>query len=306
MPICPSCAKEVAQATAFCPHCGAVLDRPATGSNGPGATPPPAPEIPMPGERAAAPPASREAVRERQAAAATARVRHETGDVGGYIVRRFLALVVDLAGVGALIGVATRVWMANASHGEPLSAATFAQLLLLTGIGFFIYRWLFEGLVGTTIGKLIFGLSVSRFGGGSAGIGRALIRTIVLPVDLAVIGFLLAAVTPSRRRLGDYVAGTAVGNSPLGALAPVIGLILIASAGYGDLLFAGGPAAASNIARDAGRLAPTLFGGAGPSPMPSASVAPTIAPIFTPTAVPTSQPSPLKSPTPSPSPTPVT
>ena len=89
------------------------------------------------------------------------------------------------------------------------------------GGAIFIYLTIAEALFGSTIGKGLFGLGVGRRDGGRLGFARALVRNIVLPLDLAVIGFFLAAVTPSRARIGDFVAGSVVANARTGRLAIV-------------------------------------------------------------------------------------
>jgi uncharacterized RDD family membrane protein YckC len=291
MPTCPSCHKDQVQSSAFCAYCGAVLDRPTTLTSPSSSTAPTPVEQPGTDRSATAPlPKSEpDAVRSARAASGSA-LRHETGDVGAYIVRRLAALAVDLVIVGGLIGVAAHAWVTNGSPGGVLTAAGVMQLLGLAGIALFAYLWLFEGLIGATLGKLLFGLGVGRASGGSAGLGRAFVRNLLLPVDLAVIGFLLAAVTPQRRRLGDYVAGTVVGNSKIGALAPLLGIIALGAATYAVYAYAGGIVEAQHLERDASRLAPEFMPGASPAPAATATPIPALTATPTP-VVPTPQPS---------------
>jgi len=225
-------------------------------------------------------------------------VAPDHGDVGAYIVRRTLALLIDLIFVGALIGMAGRAWIARSSNGE-LTLGGFLQLMLVVAIGLFAYRWLFSGIFGSTPGKLLFGLVVGRNGGGRAGLARTFVRELILPLDLVVIGFLLAALLPRRQRLGDLIAGTVVVNSKLGAIAPVLGIVLLGAAGYATLVYAGGVAGAQRLASDASRYATGLITRSSPSP--AATDAPT--PIET---IPIVSPSPLPHPTPTPNPTPST
>jgi uncharacterized RDD family membrane protein YckC len=246
MPICPSCHREQAQASGFCVQCGALLDRPASASPQSSAFAKPEPAL---------------------KAAPVSAHRQEFGDVGGYIVRRFLALVVDIVFVGALIAIALRAWITNAAGSESMTARGFFELVILTSVGLFVYRWLFDGVAGTTLGKQLFGLCVERRGGGSAGLVRAFIRTLVLPLDLAVVGLLLAAVTPERRRIGDFLAGTVVVNSRLGGLAPFVGALALGVAALADYSYAGGLGAAQRLAHDANQLAPVLINGASPPPV---------------------------------------
>lgn len=237
-------------------------------------------------------------------------VAPDHGDVGAYIVRRTLALLVDLVFVGALIAMAARVWITRASNGE-LSVGGFLQLTLGVAIALFAYRWLFSGIVGSTPGKLLFGLVVGRNGGGRAGLARTFVRELMLPLDLVVIGFLLAALLPRRQRLGDLVAGTVVVNSKLGALAPVLGILMLGAAGYATLVYAGGVGAAQRLATDASHYANGLITRS--SPLPSATSAPTpiqtiplVAPSPAPTATSNASPTAKPRPTPTPNPTPST
>ena len=58
------------------------------------------------------------------------------------------------------------------------------------------------------------------------GLAHALVRNLLRPIDLLVIGGILA-VLPGHRRLGDLAGGTVVARSPLRAFAPLVGWILI-------------------------------------------------------------------------------
>ena len=255
MPTCPACNRDQVQSSAFCAYCGAVLDRPSRGAAAP------ASQAVPPSSAAAEPPAP-------------PKPAHEFGDVGLYIVRRFLALIVDLALVGTFIAVALRALVVGAAAGSQMTTRGFFELTVLVGVAFFAYRWLFEGIGGSTLGKLVFGLGVGQKGGGRTGLTRAFVRTVFLPLDLALIGFLLATVTPDRRRLGDLAAGTVVANSRLGPLAPLIGLIALAAAAFGDYAYAGGVDAARNLANETTRLAPLLVQPQSPSPVSTATPLP--------------------------------
>ena len=273
MVTCPSCRREQAQASAFCAYCGAVLDKPTTSAasagDAPGSTPATA-TMPVSGTP----------------------VHHDVGDIGAYFVRRLGALATDLIVVGGLIAIALRAWLARSAPGGALTAPLFFELAALVVAGLFLYRWLLEGIVGTTLGKLVFGLVTARRGGGPPGPVRAFVRNLVLPIDLAVIGFLVAAVSPQRRRLGDLVAGTVVVNSRIGVLAPVTGLALIAAAGYGVHAYAGGLTTAQHLARDATQFGPSLFGGASPAPeLSPAAPTPSPLPSLTPAISPSPSPS---------------
>lgn len=80
------------------------------------------------------------------------------------------------------------------------------------------YRTLFEGWLGATPGKLLFGLRVRSFAGGEVGghpgIHRAFLRTLARPLDglpaFYMLGWIVALFSPEKRRIGDYLAGTVV------------------------------------------------------------------------------------------------
>lgn len=73
---------------------------------------------------------------------------------------------------------------------------------------------LLQGLTGATIGKFITGVRTVRPDGGPPGVGRALVRTLMLVVDvinlILPLGLWVAMFSQGHRRLGDMVAGTYV------------------------------------------------------------------------------------------------
>jgi uncharacterized RDD family membrane protein YckC len=238
MPICPSCGREQAGATAFCDQCGAVMDRPATSELAPPpaamSTPPTTPIQTLPFAPAQVP---------------TAAPTHHYGDVGAYIVRRLFALLADIVVAGGLIAVAANIWIESMGR-EPRTAIEVWEGLGLVGAVWFMYRWLFEGITGSTAGKLVFGLAVGHKGGGRAGLTRAFFRNLLLPIDLLIIGFFLGALTPLRQRLGDLVAGTVVAGSRLGFVAPLVGVAIFAAAFVG-VHFYGGMGSLTRFSKDA-------------------------------------------------------
>ena len=78
------------------------------------------------------------------------------------------------------------------------------------------YFFLFEAIVGSTPGKLVFGLWVRRLGGGKCSWQQAGVRTLtrIVEVNPLLLGALPAGitilVTRNRQRLGDLFAGTTV------------------------------------------------------------------------------------------------
>ncbi len=281
MATCPSCHRDQDRPSAFCVHCGAVLDRPASAAP------------PASGKEQAAAARDAPAAGPRQISqAAESHVRRaETGDVGAYIVRRLLALVADLAVWGALLAIALAAWSHQAAPVRAMLGGSGTLLWWWLG-AFAVLRWLFEGIAGSTPGKLVFGLGVAGPTGGTPGLARALTRTVVLAIDLAGIGFLLATLDPKRRRIGDFVAGTRVINTRIGALAPLLGLAIFGAAFVGVDAYAGGATAMAALGRDVATSAVALLNGErlpgvlltpSPTPTPASaqaqSPAPTVSPL---------------------------
>lgn len=72
-----------------------------------------------------------------------------------------------------------------------------------------------QGLAGASIGKMATGIRVVRPDGRPCGVGKALVRWLVLIVDAfpffaPLVGFVLVLSTNGNRRLGDMAAGTYV------------------------------------------------------------------------------------------------
>ncbi len=226
----------------------------------------------------------------------------EIGDVGLYVARRLLALLVDLVVVTALLASSIHFALTHFGGGADAHAwTTFFKTMLFTGIGLFLYLWLSEWWFSSTLGKALFGLAVLNLHGGRVGPLASLLRNLFLPFDLLVVGFVLAIVTHHRRRLGDLIGGTAVVNSRIGALAPVIAVVVLGGLGFLDYQFADGWKSAQAVSDNAQLYGPTLFlGQATPSPVPPTPIrteVPTQAPITVPTIVP----SPVATDTPTPS-----
>ncbi len=198
--------------------------------------------------------------------------QHDFGDIGVYIVRRFLALAVDLVGVGFLIGIGL-VASVDAARANPdqFLAAHAGQFAIALGGAILVYLTVAEGLFGSTIGKGFFGLGVGRRDGGRLGVARALVRNVVLPLDLALIGFLLATVTPLRTRLGDLFAGSVVTNARIGRLATVSAALIGIGAAW--LLFANADGArmSAQLLALANRQLPPIDAQLQPQPSPEMS-----------------------------------
>jgi uncharacterized RDD family membrane protein YckC len=154
--------------------------------------------------------------------------RLDVGNPLGYVAARFFAFALDLG----LIAVFATTLMYSLIAINPITGlpnnnetAFDATLALGTAVAL-VYVWVSEALFGTTIGKLVFGLHVFAVRDGRVGLGRALVRGLLRPVDLLIVGGILALL-PAHRRLGDFAAGTIVARSPLRGFAPLLGWILV-------------------------------------------------------------------------------
>jgi uncharacterized RDD family membrane protein YckC len=122
---------------------------------------------------------------------------------------RFLAIMIDsliTMGVGAAIGV---VSMALLPRG--IAVAIYITVTFLLTWGWHVY---FETTRGRTPGKRALSLRVIDSRGLPVSLYQSLVRNIVRVVDFAPafygIGALVTMLSPTRRRLGDYLADTLV------------------------------------------------------------------------------------------------
>lgn len=107
--------------------------------------------------------------------------------------------------------------------------------------GGFVLLVLLQGLTGWTPGKLVTGLRTVKEDGRPPGIGKALIRWLLLVVDgqpcgIPLVGFICALTTQGHRRVGDMAAKTfVVRSSAAGSPIVVPGLTAPVGApgGYG-------------------------------------------------------------------------
>jgi uncharacterized RDD family membrane protein YckC len=150
------------------------------------------------------------------------------GNPFGYVVSRFFAFVLDVALVTVFVtSLAYSLIAINPLTGLPTNTQSGFDATLALGVAVaLVYVWVSEALFGTTIWKLAFGLHVYNPRGRMVGLGRALVRNLLRPIDLLVVGGVLALL-PGHRRLGDLAGGTVVARSPLRAFAPLVGWILI-------------------------------------------------------------------------------
>jgi uncharacterized RDD family membrane protein YckC len=227
-----------------------------------------------------------------------------------YLASRFAAFVLDVFGVAFLLAT-FGYHAANLGTwaGVKADASGFWIISLTAFVLALLIAFVCEGLFATTLGKLLFGLVVLNARGGYAGLGRALTRSAMRPVDLLLIGPILALATPKRQRLGDLMAGTVVSQTRFAPLMTLIAGVAIGALVYAQFSFGGGADSAIGVVAQslaAGSDLATRFRAtqsnlpvANPSPLvslpatPAASAAPSEPP---PTEVPSAQPSPSDEP----------
>jgi uncharacterized RDD family membrane protein YckC len=148
---------------------------------------------------------------------ATHRGGHVEGRQGNYAgaVSRLLAFAVDVGASWGLFtlgagAVSLAAQLVN-GHGLTLSRhqVVGAIVLALWGYIYFAYQW---ALGGRTLGMAVLGLRVVQAEGTPITDRQAMLRTLVLPVSIALAGMGLVGILVQRERRGlhDLVAGTAV------------------------------------------------------------------------------------------------
>jgi len=158
----------------------------------------------------------------------TVHTRPVVGNPFGYVCARFFAFAFDIALVTWVVtSLAYSLIAINPITGLPTNSQRGFDATLAIGVAIaLVYVWVAEAFFGTTIWKLAFGLHVYAVRGGVVGLGRAFLRGLLRPIDLLIVGGVMALL-PGRRRLGDLAGGTLVAPSPLRGFAPLIGWILI-------------------------------------------------------------------------------
>jgi uncharacterized RDD family membrane protein YckC len=207
--------------------------------------------------------------------------QHRFGNVPAYLLARLAAFAVDVPGIAFVLATfgfnAYDRGLFLIAGRDRAGFDTLALLAIAAALGF---SFLCEAIFGTTLGKLLFGLHTRRFDGRHPGVGRVLVRHLLRPLDLLIVGPFLALVTPRHQRLGDLAGGTVVSGSPLRWFAPVAGILLCAAIAFAQITYGGGLTSAIGVAAETGNYGPdayaqlaALFGlgaaGAAVKPLPS-------------------------------------
>ncbi len=184
---------------------------------------------------------------------------HRFGSVPVYLLARFIAFAVDILVVAFVLATfgfnVADVGLFGAVGHDANGYATLVGISL--GIALLI-AFLCESIFGTTLGKLLFALHVRRGNGRHAGATRVFVRYLLRPLDLLVVGPLLALVTPRHQRIGDFLGGTVVGRSRIGTFASLLGLVLLVLIGYAQITLGGGITSALGVFAETADFAPGL------------------------------------------------
>ncbi len=136
------------------------------------------------------------------------------------IFRRAIAAMLDVLVVSGVAFSLVGYPDAPADPLVPDARPFFLHLGIIAALA--VYGGVTEALFGATPGKLALGLRVELAHGGRLGVGRAIVRNLLRPVDivppyLGAVGLSLMTVTGLRQRLGDLAAGTVVVMAGYGA-----------------------------------------------------------------------------------------
>jgi len=211
---------------------------------------------------------------------------HRFGNVTAYMLGRGGAFFVDAAVVPFVI--ATFAFHAFETGFITVGGRDEGGFLTLAGLSFAIafgFAYLCEAIVGTTLGKAIFALHTRQVDGRHAGPVRVLVRYLLRPIDLLLIGPLLALSTPRHRTFGDFAAGTIVSRSRIGLFATVIGVLLAGGVAYAQVVYGGGITSALEVVALTSNFAPDVVAkgvhaaGLGAAPVPLAAIPGTPAPL---------------------------
>lgn len=143
------------------------------------------------------------------------------------------------------------------------------------GVYVVLVFWLLQGLTGASPGKAICGIRTVRADGRPCGVGRAVVRSVLLVVDLIgcvvpLVGPITAGTSKGHKRVGDMAGGTfVVGKTAVGSPVFVPGAAAPAAAPvYGAPPAYGAPVAGPQAAP----IAPVgpAAGAAGAAPAPDA------------------------------------
>jgi uncharacterized RDD family membrane protein YckC len=131
------------------------------------------------------------------------------------VVTRFGGFLVDVVVIMATFAIGGRLleYLLGVLLGHPVAFSNSAgPAEVALGVWAFLVIVVPLATGGRTIGMGVVGLRAVRADGQPLGPRRAVVRTLVLPLSLALLGlgFLLIVLRSDRRALHDLIAGTAV------------------------------------------------------------------------------------------------
>jgi uncharacterized RDD family membrane protein YckC len=146
----------------------------------------------------------------------------ELGSVAARIVAHLIDLVFLIMAFWLMGNIGGSMSGGLTESGFNLNGLPALAIMFLAAVAFFLYLLLFEGLFGTTVGKLFLGLRVKNVDGSRCGFGQALVRNLLRMVDglpfFYVAGLITTLVTKKKQRVGDLAAHTIVVAKPFGNL----------------------------------------------------------------------------------------
>jgi CAAX protease family protein len=130
---------------------------------------------------------------------------------------RLAAIAIDLIVAWVLLALATNVVVPGAVGNDPTphETTTLGVITLVLLTVWFNYLVLSEWLWGRTLGKLAIGLEVASVDGRELTWNRAVVRNLLLVVDV-IAGWFLIPASARRQRLGDRLTHTVVLSSARG------------------------------------------------------------------------------------------
>lgn len=147
--------------------------------------------------------------------------------IGAYVLDGLLALLLTLLAVLATGGLSEQRGLTGCTSADGaiclqggdrvyLVEGTPALALFLVPLAYaVVMSVLVQGRTGATPGKAVFGVRVVDSDGRAPGVGRAFVRTLLLPIDLIgcvvpLVGPITAFSSRGHRRVGDMAAHTFV------------------------------------------------------------------------------------------------
>jgi len=153
--------------------------------------------------------------------AAVATAGAELGSLAARIVAHLIDLVFLIMAFALMGNIVGSIHGGLTENGFNLNGAPALVIMLLTAVAFFLYLVLFEGVFGTTVGKLFLGLRVKNADGSRCRFGQAMVRNLLRIIDafpLYLTGLITTLVTKKKQRVGDLVAHTVVVTEAFGKL----------------------------------------------------------------------------------------